>query len=73
MVVQDFLTASVQSKELQDDLYYFVWFEFLMNYDKLGIRDAYQQEKEKRRTAVDADELRALGYSEEDIKKAQLE
>ena len=73
MVVQDFLTASVQSKELQDDLYYFVWFEFLMNYDKLGIRDAYQQEKEKRRTAVDADELRALGYSEEDIKQAQLE
>ena len=44
-----------------------------MNYDKLGIRDAYQQEKEKRRTAVDADELRALGYSEEDIKQAQLE
>lgn len=73
MVVQDFLTASVQSKELQDDLYYFVWFEFLMNYDKLGIRDAYQREKEKRRTAVDADELRALGYSEEDIRKAQFE
>lgn len=67
------MTASVQNKELQDDLYYFVWFEFLMNYDKLGIRDAYQQEKEKRRTAVDADELRALGYSEEDIKQAQLE
>lgn len=73
MVVQDFLTMSVQNKELQDELYYYIWFEFLMNYDKLGIRDAYQNEKEKRRTAVDAEELRALGYSEEDIRKAQLD
>lgn len=43
-----------------------------MNYDKIGIRDAYQREKEKQKTAVDADELRALGYSEEDISKAQI-
>lgn len=66
------MTTSVQNKELQDDLYYFIWFEFLMNYDKLGLRDAYQKEKEKEKTAVDAEELRALGYSEEDIKKAQF-
>ena len=72
MVVQDFLTVSVQNKELQDNLYYYIWFEFLMNYDKIGIRDAYQREKEKQNTAVDADELRALGYSEEDIAKAQF-
>lgn len=63
---------SVQNKELQDELYYNVWFEFLMNYDKLGIRDAYQKEKEKRKAAVKADELRALGYTEEDIQKARL-
>ena len=73
MVVQDFLTASVQNKELQDELYYHIWFEFLMNYDKLGIRDAYQKEKENRKSAVDADELRALGYSEEDIAKASFD
>ena len=66
------MTASVQNKELQDDIYYYIWFEFLMNYDKMGIRDAYQREKENERNAVDADELRALGYSEEDIAKAQL-
>lgn len=64
---------SVQNKELQDELYYHIWFEFLMNYDKLNLRDAYQNEKEKRRTAVDAETLRAAGYSEEDIRKAQLE
>ena len=72
MVVQDFLTASVQNKELQDELYYHIWFEFLMNYDKLGIRDAYQKEKEKQKNAVDAEVLRAAGYSEEDIAKAQM-
>lgn len=72
MVVQDFLTESVQNKELQDGLYYHIWFEFLMNYDKIGIRDAYQKEKENAKTAVTADELRALGYSEEDIAKAEL-
>lgn len=72
MVVQDFLTKSVQSKELQDELYYHIWFEFLMNYDKLSIRSAYQKELAQQKNAVDADELRELGYSEEDILKAQL-
>lgn len=70
MTVQDFLTASVQNKELQDSLYYYIWFEFLMNYDKLGIRDAYQKQKEKKRQEVDDDTLRELGYSEEDILKS---
>ena len=63
---------SVQNKELQDELYYYIWFEFLMNYDKLGIRDAYQKQLEKQKNAVDAETLRAAGYSEEDIAKAQM-
>ena len=70
MVVQDFLTTSVINKELQDELYYYVWFEYLMNYDKLTVRNAYQKELERKRNAVDADALRAAGYSEEDIRKA---
>ena len=70
MTVQDFLTASVQNKELQDDLYYYIWFEFLMNYDKLGIRDAYQKQKEQKKNEVDDDTLRELGYTEEDILKS---
>lgn len=73
MTVQDFLTASVQNKELQDELYYNIWFEFLMNYDKIRIREAYQEQKEKQRNAVDAETLRAAGYSEEDIAKAQMQ
>ena len=67
------MTASVQNKELQDDLYYRVWFEFLMNYDKINVRDVYQKEKERKKNAVDAEVLRAAGYSEEDIRKAQLD
>lgn len=66
------MTASVQNKELQDELYYHIWFEFLMNYDKLGIRDAYQKQLEKQKNAVDAETLRAAGYSEEDIANAQM-
>lgn len=66
------MTISAQNPELKDNLYYNIWFEYLMNYDKLGVRDAYQKEKEKQKAAVDADDLRALGYSEEDIAKAQL-
>jgi hypothetical protein len=64
--------TSVQNPDLRDNLYYNIWFEYLMNYDKLGVREAYQREKEKKKAAVNADELRALGYSEEDIAKAQL-
>ena len=67
------MTISSQNKELQDTLYYHIWFEYFMNYEKINIRDAYQNEKEKRKNAVDADELRALGYSEDDIAKAQFE
>ena len=67
------MTASVQDKELQDDLYYKVWFEFLMNYDKINVRNVYQKEKERKKNAVDAEVLRAAGYSEEDIRKAQLD
>lgn len=72
MVVQDFLTSSVQNKELQDEVYYYVWFEYLMNFDKEKVRLAYHKEKEKEKNAVDAEELRALGYSEDDIQKASL-
>ena len=67
------MTISSQNKELQDTLYYHIWFEYFMNYEKINIRDAYQNEKEKRKNAVDADELRALGYSEDDIANAQFE
>ena len=67
------MTVSVQNKLLQDELYYHIWFEFLMNYDKLGIRDAYQEIKNKQKNSVDADSLRELGYSEEDINAASLE
>lgn len=66
------MTSSVQNKELQDEVYYYVWFEYLMNFDKEKVRLAYHKEKENEKNAVDAEELRALGYSEEDIQKALL-
>lgn len=44
-----------------------------MNFDKFSIKNAYQAEKEKEKSVVDAETLRALGYSEEDIRKAQMQ
>lgn len=67
------MTTSVQNRELQDEIYYLIWFEFLMNYDKYGVRDAYQKEIEKKRNAVDEETLRELGYTEDDINKAHFE
>ena len=73
MVVQDSLTVLNQTTNgLQDELYYYIWFEFLMNFDKSSIKEAYHKELERQRNAVDEDELRALGYSEEDIQKARF-
>ena len=43
-----------------------------MNFDKSSIKEAYHKELERQRNAVDEDELRALGYSEEDIQKARF-
>ena len=64
------MTVSVQNEELKDELYYYIWFEFLMNFEKHSVRNAYQQQLEKQKNAVDAEELRAAGYSEEDIQNA---
>ncbi len=72
MTVQDYLTTSVLNKDLQDELYYHIWFEFLMNYDKHEIREAYQRAIENQKNKVTAQQLREAGYSEEDIQQAML-
>lgn len=44
-----------------------------MNFDKDLIKNAYIKAKEKNDSKVDADTLRELGYSEEEIAKATFE
>lgn len=66
------MTESTHNEELKDRLYYKIWFEYFMNFDKNTIKMAYQKDKENQSHKVDAQMLREAGYSEEDIQKAIL-
>ena len=43
-----------------------------MNFTTEDIRQAYAKAIQEKENKVDVEDLRALGYSEEDIKEAQL-
>jgi hypothetical protein len=58
--------------EIQDSLFHNIWFEFLMYFDISNVKSNYASAIEKKKNSVDADELRAAGYSEEDIAKASF-
>lgn len=76
MVVQDYstiLTATNSNNNNLDNLFFYIWFEYYMNFDKDLIKNAYVKAKEKNESKVDADTLRELGYSEEEIAKATFE
>ena len=66
---QDFLKTCPVRSELQDDDWQYIVFEFSMNYELDKFRQFYQDEKRKSKNKVDADKLRKLGYSEEQIQK----
>lgn len=59
-------------KELMDEDYCALVFEFSMNYSLDNVRYAYGKAKEDEKKQVNADKLRKLGYSEEQIKKARV-
>jgi len=76
MVVQDYstiLAATNSNNNNLDNLFFYIWFEYYMNFDKDMIKNAYIKAKEKNESKVDADTLRELGYSEEEIAKATFE
>lgn len=76
MVVQDYstiLAATNSNNNNLDNLFFYIWFEYYMNFDKDLIKNAYIKAKEKNDSKVDADTLRELGYSEEEIAKATFE
>jgi hypothetical protein len=55
-----------------DEDYCALVFEFSMNYSLDNVRYAYGKAKEDEKKQVNADKLRKLGYSEEQIKKARV-
>lgn len=72
MIVMACLTGLQQKVEIQDELFNRIWFEFLMYFDINNVKANYAQAIEKVKQDVTADELRAAGYSEEDIAKANF-
>ena len=64
------LMGCQQSNSIRDGLYYDIWFEFLMYFDINTVKANYAKNIEKSKSEVNAEELRAAGYSEEDIAKA---
>ena len=67
LTVQDYLRECPVPNDLRDDDWDFIMFEFCMNFSHRQIKDNYHEYKKQRASAVTADDLRMLGYSEEDI------
>lgn len=72
LTVQDYLKECPVKPDYQDDDWYFIMFEFAMNYSLDSIRIAYAKQHEEEKKKVNAEKLRALGYSEEQIRKAKF-
>lgn len=69
LAVQEFLRESPVTSSDRDNDWQYIMFEYAMNYSLSGIKKSYWEYKQKKAQAVDADTLRKLGYSEEDIAK----
>lgn len=72
MIVLACLTGLQQKVEIQDSLFHDIWFQFLMYFDIDNVKMNYASAIEKAKNMTDAEELRAAGYSEEDIAKASF-
>lgn len=55
-----------------DDDYAYICGEFALNYSVDAMRYTYLEAKEKAKNEVDADKLRELGYTEEQIAKTKI-
>lgn len=67
LAVQEFFQESPVAKENRDEDWEYIVFEYAMNFSIPQIKEAYKKHKKETGDAVDADTLRKLGYSEEDI------
>lgn len=69
MWARDYFRISPAAESLNDDDFLNLTYEFSMNYSHDGFKKAYVEWDKKKKNEVDADLLRELGYSEEDIEK----
>lgn len=64
------MVLAAKNSDNLDQLFFHIWYEYFMNIDKDTVKQAYHKTKEKENSKVDADVLRELGYTEEDIQNA---
>lgn len=57
-------------KGLQDELWLKIVYEIEMNYSLESLQYGYAEMQKKKTTAVTADRLRSLGYTEDDIARS---
>lgn len=60
------------SPEYQDDDWNYIIYEFAMNYNLETFRRFYGDMKKKEKEKVDAEKMRKLGYSEEQIARTRF-
>lgn len=72
LISQDYLKTCPVESDLQDDDWCYIICEFALNYSMESIRYSYNKSKETNKNKVNADVLRELGYSEEDIAKSKF-
>lgn len=72
LISQDYLKVCPVASDLQDDDWTYIICEFALNYSLDAIRYSYNKNKEESKKKVNADILRELGYSEEDIAKSKF-
>lgn len=66
------LKACPIETDLMDDDWSYLIFEFMMNFSTDNIRYLYHKQKENDSKKVNADVLRKLGYTEEQIQKSKF-
>ena len=68
----DYLKVCPDPQVIDDSNFTNIFYEFVMNYTTEDIRKQYFENKKKKAEKVTRDELRELGYTEEDIKDVEI-
>lgn len=68
----DYLKVCPDPQLIKDDDFLNILFEYAMNYTTEGFRKAYAENLKKENEKVTRDELRDLGYSEEDLRDIEV-
>lgn len=70
--IMDSLKVCPDPQKINDPDFLNIYYEFVMNYPTESLRKAYFENKKLKAEKVTRDELRELGYSEEDLEDVEI-